>query len=68
MPETQTQRWNPQQYAAQGRFVSDLGMLVMCLDAQVMDDNTLSRCDIQGDWYADYVRLRFSATKPATAV
>jgi len=24
-------------------------------------------CDVQGQWTADYVRLRFSATKPVSA-
>lgn len=24
-------------------------------------------CDVKGDWYADYVRLRFAARKPGTA-
>jgi SAM-dependent methyltransferase len=38
-----------------------------CLISEVVDALRNVLCDANGDWKADYVRLRFFATKPSTA-
>ncbi len=35
--------------------------------SEVTDALEPTLCDVNGDWYADYVRLRFSAVKPCTS-
>jgi hypothetical protein len=38
------------------------------LIAEVVDDLRNSMTDGQNNWYADYVRLRFGAEKPRSAI
>lgn len=55
-PQTPGQRWDPERYAANARFVADLGAPVTALLAPSLRDRA-------GRWSADYVRLRFAARR-----